>query len=125
MHGTGIADYGNIALMPTDGMSPSKTEQVGYRAGLTELFYVEEERPVEPEVGSEALDKFRRCSLSQHRRCRVAGDDAGEDEYEQGHAQEHRDEAQQTADEIGAQAKLLGDLVGSRAWLCGWRCNIQ
>lgn len=32
MHGTGIADYGNIALMPTDGMSASKTNQVGYRA---------------------------------------------------------------------------------------------
>ena len=31
-HGMGVPDYGNVALMPTDGMSAEKTDQVGYRA---------------------------------------------------------------------------------------------
>ena len=31
MHGTGIVDYGHVALMPTDGMSASKIGQRGYQ----------------------------------------------------------------------------------------------
>lgn len=34
-HGMGVPDYGNIALMPTDGMSADKTTQVGYRMGFS------------------------------------------------------------------------------------------
>jgi len=30
-HGMGVPDYGNVALMPTDGMDASKTDQFGYR----------------------------------------------------------------------------------------------
>jgi len=32
MHGTGIADYGTVGLMPTIGMTDAKTTQKGYRA---------------------------------------------------------------------------------------------
>jgi len=48
MHGTGIADYGNVALMPVDGISPDKTVQTGYR----EPFSHDEE---EAEVGYYAV----------------------------------------------------------------------
>ncbi|MAQ16484.1 MAG: hypothetical protein CMN30_17035 [Sandaracinus sp.] len=30
-HGMGVPDYGNVALMPTDGMTAAKTDQYGYR----------------------------------------------------------------------------------------------
>ena len=30
-HGMGVPDYGNVALMPTDGMTAAKTDQFGYR----------------------------------------------------------------------------------------------
>ena len=32
MHGTGVADYGDILFMPTDGWDPSKRDEDGYRA---------------------------------------------------------------------------------------------
>ncbi len=35
MSGTGIADYGTLALMPTIGMSDAKTKQSGYHARFT------------------------------------------------------------------------------------------
>lgn len=34
-HGMGVPDYGNVALMPTDGMTAEKTDQVGYRMGFS------------------------------------------------------------------------------------------
>ncbi len=34
-HGMGVPDYGNVALMPTDGMSAEKTDQMGYRVGFS------------------------------------------------------------------------------------------
>ncbi|MCB9614125.1 MAG: glycoside hydrolase family 92 protein [Sandaracinus sp.] len=34
-HGMGIAEYGFVALMPTDGMTAAKTNDVGYRRGFS------------------------------------------------------------------------------------------
>ena len=35
LHGTGVADYGNIAFMPTLGMDASRTEEAGYRSAFS------------------------------------------------------------------------------------------
>ncbi|MBI3183408.1 MAG: glycoside hydrolase family 92 protein [Myxococcales bacterium] len=43
MHGTGIADYGNVLFMPTIGMDAGKTSEAGYRAGFSRSS--EEARP--------------------------------------------------------------------------------
>ena len=32
LHGIGLTDYGILAVMPTDGMSPEKTTRIGYQA---------------------------------------------------------------------------------------------
>jgi predicted alpha-1,2-mannosidase len=77
LHGTGIPDYGNVLLLPTDAMTPAKATRYGRRVGLDHASERAEPgryavRLHAPEIDVE-ITATERCALHRYRFAASAG----------------------------------------------------